>query len=599
MRPARALWRPWPLLGLSIWLAVLLVATFLTTMDSTRLGITRPLYGRAQAASLARSMPLANAEPLPLPSGLTVTGITQTSVTLAWEAATDDTGVAGYRLYERIKVNPYFSHWVLVVDQIPAAQVTVSGLAPGSQHRYAVAAFDVAGNESPKSAILRVQLLQTPVPFHTTQPGERLFAIVGELFQYDIDALGVPPPVFTLVSGPAGMTVERVSGLVQWTPDEADVGTISATVRATNSEDSGDHTFSVPVYPAGADLVPPGPVTQLVATTITTHSATLTWSPAIDNVGVAGYWVYAQREGHGQSLFLAGDTLSPTIIFTVAALQPATGYRLWVAAYDAAGNVGSISGITPLRIITQAEGETATPTLVPTEPAPGETPMSTSTPLPPGHVQIEVKPTQPTADDVIILRVSGVYTSSCTPEYQSHQVTGNVITIVSAAPDQSFCLPAEFPWGFAIELSPLAPGDYTVLHMLDGMTDTTHFTVIEAPAATETPSATPAEPGAPPTIQVADDEVLSAAVGEEFRYTVTARGEPSPIFTLLAGPPGMTIDTHSGVLTWTPAEGIPPTVAAAVRAANAVGSDDYTFQIAVYPANGSQRLLLPVITGAR
>jgi hypothetical protein len=653
--------------------------------------------------------PLTDTTPPEIPVGLAVVGVSQSAVTLTWEAASDDTAVTGYRLYERVQLNPHFAHWLLRLDHLVSTTATLYGLAPGSQHEYAVTAFDAAGNESPKSLAVKLKTLQPPVAYHLGPPGA---AIVGELFTYNVDALGEPSPTFGLLAGPAGMTVDGFSGLVQWTPGATDQGVVTATVRAANSQGDDDHTFSFPVYPAGTDLEPPGPTPNLVASAITNQGATLGWSPATDNVGVVGYRILAQRDGHGQSLFMAGNSLGSALSFTVTTLQPGVGYRLWAAAYDAAGNVASISGVTPLHLVTL--GETNTPTATPTPTAtmtvtePTATATTTLTPVPTapppvGHVQLSVHPPVPSATDLISLTVSGVYTSSCTPVYQAHQVIGHHVVITSTLLDQSFCLPAEFTWGYTVQVGPLAAGLYTAVHTLGVVSDSLQFTVVNvippneyepprivvqpitptiqevifitfigthtnacvpayqsheindrtitvwsttptigvacaqvilpwrftievgplpagvytihapflvqaliftfdvvdpsAPTATPMPTATPA----PPSIQVDDPSgVVEAVAGEPFHYALAASGTPSPSFALLAGPPGMTIDPASGLITWTPDAAEHGRFTVAVRASNVVGSDDYTFQVIVQTAEAQEtQVFLPLVARER
>lgn len=287
------------------------------------------------------------------PTGLIATGLTQTTVTLAWNPSTDNVGVAGYRLYEYLTVNHFSSYWLLRIDDIKLAPVRVTGLKPGSTHRYAVTAIDGAGNESDRSATLRVKTLQSPLAYHPIRKGNTpVQAKVGERFIYEVDATGVPPPTFLLVAGPKDMQVDFKSGTVQWTPMAEDVGTVTATVRARNSEGSGDYTFSFRVHPAEADFKPPSVVRNPVVTKITTIGGTLTWHPATDNVGVAGYYIKAQQNGRGHSSFIAGKSVGSRTTYTISNLKPGTGYRIWVVAYDAAGNVASSSGVPPAQITT-------------------------------------------------------------------------------------------------------------------------------------------------------------------------------------------------------------------------------------------------------
>ncbi|MBN8468002.1 PQQ-dependent sugar dehydrogenase [Corallococcus exiguus] len=79
-----------------------------------------------------------------------------------------------------------------------------------------------------------------------------------------------------------------------------------------------------------------------------------------------------------------------------------------------------------------------------------------------------------------------------------------------------------------------------------------------------------------PTITSAP--VTQATVGKPYTYTVTAFGKPEPLLTLVQGPQGMTLDTASRRLSWTPTtEG---TVTVSVRASNGQTPDAVqTFQV--------------------
>lgn len=80
----------------------------------------------------------------------------------------------------------------------------------------------------------------------------------------------------------------------------------------------------------------------------------------------------------------------------------------------------------------------------------------------------------------------------------------------------------------------------------------------------------------------------SVLVGAPFTYQVTADGNPQPSFALLSGPQGMTIDPHSGLVSFTPGPDDLGTQTAVVRATNFAGSADQTF---------SFNVLLPAPTG--
>ncbi|MFD7818123.1 carbohydrate binding domain-containing protein [Streptomyces sp. NPDC059785] len=75
------------------------------------------------------------------PTSLRSTGKTSSSVSLAWNAATDDTGVSAYDVYSG-------TNQVLTVSGTSA---TVSGLSPSTAYTFTVKARDAAGNTSPAS----------------------------------------------------------------------------------------------------------------------------------------------------------------------------------------------------------------------------------------------------------------------------------------------------------------------------------------------------------------------------------------------------------------------------------------------------------------
>jgi chitodextrinase len=83
----------------------------------------------------------------PSPPGAPVAGqLTDRSVTLTWQAATDNIAVTGYKVFRN----------GAQVASPTSASYTDSGLAPSTAYSYTVTAFDAAGNQSSASAALGV-----------------------------------------------------------------------------------------------------------------------------------------------------------------------------------------------------------------------------------------------------------------------------------------------------------------------------------------------------------------------------------------------------------------------------------------------------------
>ncbi|MFL4952108.1 glycoside hydrolase family 6 protein [Streptomyces sp. MMS24-I31] len=82
------------------------------------------------------------------PSALKATARTTTSISLAWTASTDDTGVSGYEVYRdgtKVTASP-----------VTGTAFTDTGLSPATAYGYTVRARDAAGNVSASSAALTV-----------------------------------------------------------------------------------------------------------------------------------------------------------------------------------------------------------------------------------------------------------------------------------------------------------------------------------------------------------------------------------------------------------------------------------------------------------
>lgn len=123
---------------------------------------------------------------------------------------------------------------------------------------------------------------------------------------------------------PSNYLIDAEAGFEIWQGGQG-LGTNSFSWNATAGSSSGGGT---------GDTTPPSAPANLAVTGTTSTSASLSWSPSTDNVGVTGYDVYR------------GSTLvgSPTgTTFTDTGLTASTQYSYTVKAFDAAGNLSSAS----------------------------------------------------------------------------------------------------------------------------------------------------------------------------------------------------------------------------------------------------------------
>lgn len=95
--------------------------------------------------------------------------------------------------------------------------------------------------------------------------------------------------------------------------------------------------------PPAQDTQAPTAPANLISTSKTASSITLSWSPSTDNVGITGYEVYRDS-------VLVATVTGPSA--TVSGLSPSTAYTFTVKAKDAAGNVSPASS--PVTVTTNS-----------------------------------------------------------------------------------------------------------------------------------------------------------------------------------------------------------------------------------------------------
>lgn len=99
-------------------------------------------------------------QPPTAPTGLNVTGSTPTSVSLAWNASTDNVGVTGYNVYN--------GNALVATVSGSTLNYTVNGLTSNTPYTFSVKAFDAAGNSS--NASNSVSVTTPPVQVDTDPP---------------------------------------------------------------------------------------------------------------------------------------------------------------------------------------------------------------------------------------------------------------------------------------------------------------------------------------------------------------------------------------------------------------------------------------------
>jgi autotransporter-associated beta strand protein len=233
---------------------------------------TQPVTIQASnlAATVSQTISLVVTPDITPPSAptLSVGTITSTtSIPLSWTTATDNVGVAGYRIFLYTPA-VYKGHsgrdggitlvspakYTLLVDNLTTTSYTLTGLTPNTTYQFAVAAFDAAGNQSPYSGLVTGTTLLAPsITYYingATNPA--VTVVANHPLNLSVYASGDPAPTLSMVSAPSGVAYGLSS--LTWTPTADEVGVSHITMQATNSV--GTATLVIPVTVTADVAVP-------------------------------------------------------------------------------------------------------------------------------------------------------------------------------------------------------------------------------------------------------------------------------------------------------------------------------------------------------
>ncbi len=296
-----------------------------------------------------------------------VTGSYDGGAQVSWTASTDNTAVAGYRVYRGTTAGFTPSAGTLR-GTVTTTSFSEPLTAPGT-HYYKVVAFDAAGNESDASEAAAVEVPDTTAPTAPTN-------VVATQDGADVDLTWTASTDNVAVTGyavhrgtSAGFTPtegNRLAAAVtstSYTDDDVEVGTWFYKVvafDAAGNESAASSAASVEVVTPDitAPTVPEGLSAELDGANVD-----LDWEASTDAVGVTGYSVY-----RGTSAGFTANAASR--IADVAGTsytdegRPAGTWFYKVTARDAAGNVSAATAAVSVTIVAPAEPVviTVTPT---------------------------------------------------------------------------------------------------------------------------------------------------------------------------------------------------------------------------------------------
>lgn len=330
------------------------------------------------------------------PTSLIASGTTSTATNLSWTAATDNTAVTGYDVYQGATFKA----------TVTGTTYSVTGLTASTAYSFSVKAKDAAGNVSASSNVVNVTTSTASISYcassGTSTADEKISKVVlGTINNSSVGTVGYEnftslatnttrgtaytitiTPIWTstvysegyavwidynknglftdageLVWSKAASTTTPVSGSFT-IPATATLGTtrmrvsmkynaIPTSCEAIPYGQVEDYTVNI--VAGTADTTAPSAPTSLTASGTTATATNLSWTASTDNVGVTSYDVYQ------------GATLKATVTTTtyaVTGLTASTAYTFSVKAKDAAGNFSASSNV--VNVTTAAGGSTAT-----------------------------------------------------------------------------------------------------------------------------------------------------------------------------------------------------------------------------------------------
>ncbi|MDB5170385.1 MAG: Ricin-type beta-trefoil lectin domain-like, partial [Candidatus Saccharibacteria bacterium] len=294
----------------------------------------------SQSAPLPTST-LADTSAPSTPTNVRQTGSTISSISIAWNASSDNVSVAGYEIYR---------NGSLVRTQA-GTTYTDTGLAVYSTYTYTISAYDGTNNFSGLSTPFYAGSAQDVTPPSVPDNVHKASSTVSSItlaWNNSTDDAGVTGyRVYrngSLIASPAGASYTD-TGL---TVSSSYTYTVSAYDNATNaSAESAPYTTA-----SSDDTTAPSVPNNVHTTSVLDTSISLAWNTSTDDVAVTGYKIYRNSS-------LVGTTSSTA--FTDTGLLPVTDYAYTVHSYDAANNTSAAS--------TSLDTQTAYDTTNPSVPA--------------------------------------------------------------------------------------------------------------------------------------------------------------------------------------------------------------------------------------
>ena len=304
----------------------------------------KELASEKSATLVVTTLALVDGQAPTAPLDLSAVNTTTISTNLSWSAATDNSGVAGYKVFQD----------GTEIAEVSELSYSVTGLIGSTQYTFTVAAFDADGNVSAQSSEVTVTTVTSTDSQSPTVPSDLSAS------NTTVTSTNLSWSAATDNSGIAGYKV------FQDGTEIAEVSELSYSV--TGLIGSTQYTFTVAAFDAdgnvstqssevtvttvtSTDSQSPTTPSGLSANNTTVNSTNLSWSASTDNVGVTGYKVFQ----NGNEIGEVSD-----ISYSVTGLNGSTDYTFTVVAFDADGNVSAESSEVTVTTVTSTDSQSPT-----------------------------------------------------------------------------------------------------------------------------------------------------------------------------------------------------------------------------------------------
>ncbi|MFS1517337.1 fibronectin type III domain-containing protein [Bacillus sp. SCS-151] len=278
------------------------------------------------------SMP--DAEPPTAPTNLRYIQKSDSTVTIAWDAATDNIKVVEYDIYQDGEI----------IASTVSTVYHVTGLTNNSTYSFEVIAKDAAGNESNASDLIEVTTDEEPI-------GNNDYIIVEDEYTIEVIDHGNEVTImFTPTDGVSDFVDLHYAvngGVQQNVRMNENEGQWEYTIIDLSEGDTIDfsytYTLGQPAYESDQysyivglgggiirnDTEAPAPPNNLIVSAKSATTIMITWDESIDNVGVVNYDIYQN------GVYIDSTTLTN---YEVIGLTENTTYSFTVIAKDESGN---------------------------------------------------------------------------------------------------------------------------------------------------------------------------------------------------------------------------------------------------------------------